>query len=249
MSPRNVKLVKVHWKTLPGLSGRTDTVWNTETSVTWDRAKVESLFRVEDKNRRSSVEQLGKPKVLLVLDSKRSNQINIGIKNLPALNKLKAVIEDMDDTVISKEGVEKLQGLAPLEEEISAIKDGQRDNPDLPLGSAEQFLLLLDSISGLDCKLKLWAFKVDFKAMEKDICEPLKSLKEGIRSVKTSKLFPKLVKLTLEIGNFLNSSQAQGFQLDFLSKLSWVKDTVTKKTLLYHIIKVKMKNKQCDTMV
>ena len=53
-----------------------------------------------------------------------------------------------------------------------------------------------------------------------------------------SKLFPKLLKLTLEIGNFLNASQAQGFQLDFLSKLSWVKDTVTKKTLLYHIIKV-----------
>merc|ERR1712038_2018468 len=234
---KTVKLVKLHWKPLPGLGGRKDTIWNTETSVSWDRAKVENLFRLEDKNRRSSVEQLGKPKQLLVLDSKRSNQINIGIKNLPALSKLKAVIEEMDDTVISKEGVEKLQGLTPSEEEISAIKDGQRDNPDLPLGSAEQFLLLLDSISGLDCKLKLWAFKMDFKAMEKDICEPLKSLKVGIRSVKTSKLFPKLLKLTLEIGNFLNASQAQGFQLDFLSKLSWVKDTVTKKTLLYHIIK------------
>lgn len=233
-----VKLVKLHWKTIPGDCAQADTIWRSAPSVAWDRRRLESNFRLQEKNRRSSVELLGKPKELLVLDSKRSNQINIGIKNLPPLNKLKAVIEEMDDTVITKEGVEKLQGLTPSEEEISAIKEAQKETPDLPLGSAEQFLLLLDSISGLDCKLKLWAFKVDFKAMERDICEPLKSLTEGIKCVKSSKMFPKLLKLTLEMGNFLNASDAQGFQLDFLSKLSWVKDTVSKKTLLYHIIKV-----------
>ena len=234
-----VKLVKLHWRTIPADCARPGTIWSSAPSVTWDRRRLESHFRLEEKGRRSSVDLLGKPKELLVLDSKRSNQINIGIKNLPPLNKLQSVIEEMDDSVITKEGVEKLQGLTPTEEEISAIKEAHRETPDLPLGSAEQFLLLLDSISGLDCKLKLWAFKVDFKAMEKDICEPLKSLKEGMKSVRSSKLFPKLVKLTLEIGNFLNASDAKGFQLDFLSKLSWVKDTVTKKTLLYHIIKVR----------
>jgi len=232
-----VKLVKLHWKTIPGDCAQADTIWRSAPSVAWDRKRLESNFRLQEKNRRSSVELLGKPKELLVLDAKRSNQINIGIKNLPPLSKLKAVIEEMDDTVITKEGVEKLQGLTPTEEEISAIKEAQKETPDLPLGSAEQFLLLLDSISGLDCKLKLWAFKVDFKAMERDICEPLKSLTEGIKCVKSSKMFPKLLKLTLEIGNFLNASDAHGFQLDFLSKLSWVKDTVSKKTLLYHIIK------------
>ena len=233
-----VKLVKLHWKTIPGDCAQADTIWRSAPSVAWDRRRLESNFRLQEKNRRSSVELLGKPKELVVLDAKRSNQINIGIKNLPPLSKLKAVIEEMDDTVITKEGVEKLQGLTPTEEEISAIKEAQKETPDLPLGSAEQFLLLLDSISGLDCKLKLWAFKVDFKAMERDICEPLKSLTEGIKCVKSSKMFPKLLKLTLEIGNFLNASDAHGFQLDFLSKLSWVKDTVSKKTLLYHIIKV-----------
>ena len=38
----------------------------------------------------------------------------------------------------------------------------------LPFHSAEQFLLMMASIPGLKCRLKFWAFKVDFKAMEKD---------------------------------------------------------------------------------
>lgn len=39
-------------------------------------------------------------------------------------------------------------------------------NPELPLGSAEQFLLTLSSISELAARLKLWAFKLDFENSE-----------------------------------------------------------------------------------
>ena len=145
----------------------------------------------------------------------------------------------MDSSIINKEGIEKLLTMLPSEEEVSKIEEAQEVNPELPLGTAEQFLMILNSINGLDCKLKLWAFKVDFKAMEKDICEPLRSLKVGIKSVKNCDMFSKLLRLILEVGNFLNSSQVPGFQLDFLSKITWVKDTATKKPLLYHILKVK----------
>merc|ERR1719400_1654966 len=104
---------------------------------------------------------ISKPRELLVLDTNRSNQINIGIKNLPSIS--------------------KLQSLMPSEEEVESIKEAQKENDDdIPLGTAEQFLLLMDCITGLECRLKLWAFKVDFKAMEKDICEPLKAVKNGM---------------------------------------------------------------------
>ncbi len=49
------------------------------------------------------------PKELLVLDSKRSNQINIGIKNLPRIKDLKSAILKMDDRSMTRENVEKLQ--------------------------------------------------------------------------------------------------------------------------------------------
>jgi len=230
------KMTKIHWKTLQA-SNTGDTIWNTAPSVTWNKSKFESLFKIEEKTRKSSFEMMSKPKELLVLDPKRSNQINIGITRLPDLNNLKPLIEAMDEKGISREGIEKLQSLIPSDEEIAAIKEGQADNPDLPLGTAEEFLLIMNSINGLDCKLKLWAFKVDFKAMERDICEPLFSFKNGMKKVKKNVYFSKIMKLTLEVGNYFNSSDVPGFQLDFLSKLSWVKDTQKRKTLLYHIIK------------
>jgi len=230
-------MVKIHWRSVPDICARNDTIWKKSSSVNWDRDNIEKLFKIEEKARRSSLEVSGKAKELHVLDSKRSNQINIGIKNLPNLNILKTVIEEMSDKDITREGIEKLQSLIPTDEEISSIKDAQRNNSELPLGSAEQFLLILSSINGLDCKLKLWAFKVDFKAMEKDICEPLLSLKEGMRAVQKSEIFCQYLNLLLEIGNFLNSSHASGFQLDFLSKVTWVKDTVNKKPLLHHVVK------------
>lgn len=39
-------------------------------------------------------------------------------------------------------------------------------NPELPLGSAEQFLLTLASISELPARLRLWAFRLDFDNSE-----------------------------------------------------------------------------------
>lgn len=57
--------------------------------------------------------------------------------------------------------------MLPTEEERSRIQEAQAANPDLPLGSAEQFLLTLASISELPARLKLWAFKLDFENSEK----------------------------------------------------------------------------------
>ena len=44
----------------------------------------------------------------------------------------------------------------------------QELNPELPLGTAEQFLITLSSITGLEARLRLWAFKMDFEVLEKD---------------------------------------------------------------------------------
>merc|ERR1712059_174062 len=89
-------------------------------------------------------ETLTQPKEILVLDPKRSNQINIGIRSLPPVSQLREMIERMDDSSISRTGVEKLQSLMPGEEEVVQIKEAQRDAGEtVPLGSAEQFLLMM----------------------------------------------------------------------------------------------------------
>ena len=44
-----------------------------------------------------------------------------------------------------------------------------------------------------------------------------------------------MLAVLLQIGNYLNSSTCKGFQLDYLSKVPEVKDTVHKHSLLYHM--------------
>ena len=56
--------------------------------------------------------------------------------------------------------------MIPTEEEKTKILEAQMESPDIPLGSAEQFLLTLSSISELQPRLELWAFKLDFDGIE-----------------------------------------------------------------------------------
>lgn len=62
---------------------------------------------------------------------------------------------------------QKILTMIPTEEEKQKIQEAQLANPDVPLGSAEQFLLTLSSISELSARLQLWAFKMDYEIVEK----------------------------------------------------------------------------------
>lgn len=66
--------------------------------------------------------------------------------------------------------------MIPTEEEKQKIQEAQLANPDVPLGSAEQFLLTLSSISELSARLQLWAFKMDYEATEKVYTNSIKHL-------------------------------------------------------------------------
>ena len=186
-------------------------------------------------------EKTAQTKEILVLDPKRSNQINIGIRSLPPASRLRDLIEMMDDISISRSEVEKLQSLIPGDEEVAQIKKAVKTAPNsVPLGKAEQFLLMMNSIPGLEYRLKLWAFKVDFKAIEKEICSALLSLRLGMRAVRESQTFARLVAFVLTVGNCMNRSKVPGFQLNYLAKLSGVKDTTKKQSLLHHITQLLM---------
>ncbi|ODM91891.1 FH1/FH2 domain-containing protein 3 [Orchesella cincta] len=68
----------------------------------------------------------------------------------------------MDSTIINREGIEKLLSMLPTEEERAKITEAQFANPETPLGSAEQFLLTLASISELtaSCGHSNWIMKI-----------------------------------------------------------------------------------------
>ncbi|TRY82052.1 hypothetical protein DNTS_006689 [Danionella cerebrum] len=235
------KTVKLFWKELKQPDsprkckfGR-GTVWASLDKVAVDTVKLEHLF--ESKGKDLPVAKKGadtKKAAILVLDPKRSNAINIGMTVLPAVHVIKSAILAFDEFAISKEGIEKILTMTPTEEEKQKIQEAQLAHPDVPLGSAEQFLLTLSSISGLSARLQLWAFKLNYETLEKEIAEPLFDLKQGMEQLAKNKTFKRILATLLAIGNFLNSSNAKGFELSYLEKVTEVKDTVHRQSLLHH---------------
>uniref|UniRef100_A0A182LTH0 FH2 domain-containing protein n=1 Tax=Anopheles culicifacies TaxID=139723 RepID=A0A182LTH0_9DIPT len=181
------------------------------------------------------------------MDHKRSNAINIAMTKLPPPRAIKAAILKMDSTVVTREGIDKLLNMLPTDEERCKIQEAQMLNPELPLGTAEQFLLTLSSISELGARLKLWAFKLDFENIEKEIAEPLNDLKQGIELLKSNLTFKCILSTLLNIGIFLNGAPVKGFQIDYLAKVPEVKDTVHKHSLLHHLCHMVMESQANTT--
>ncbi|XP_034974335.2 FH1/FH2 domain-containing protein 1 isoform X2 [Zootoca vivipara] len=240
------KTIKLFWRELKNMDssarrgGRGDpfgpaTLWASLEKVEVDTTKMEHLFESKTKEVLSSKKVVDGKKLIVVLDPKRSNAINIGLTALPPVHIIKTAIVNFDEFAINKEGIEKILTMVPTEEEKQKIQEAQMANPDVPLGSAEQFLLALSSITELTARLQLWAFKLDYEAMEQEIAEPLFDLKLGMQQLAKNKTFKCILSTLLAMGNFLNGSQSQGFELSYLAKVSEVKDTVHRQTLLHHL--------------
>ncbi|CAH0401865.1 unnamed protein product [Chilo suppressalis] len=168
---KNKKTVKLFWREVQEnpapvtmMSKIGGFIWDDLPEVTLDTKTLEHLF--ESRTNDLIIKKLMEPKRNLILDTKRSNAINIAMKKLPTPQTIKAAIMKMDATVVGREGIEKLLTMLPTEDEKIKIQEAQYANPDLPLGSAEQFLLTLASINELSSRLKLWVFKLDFDNSE-----------------------------------------------------------------------------------
>ncbi|XP_006128182.2 FH1/FH2 domain-containing protein 3 isoform X8 [Pelodiscus sinensis] len=212
-------------------------LWSKLEPIKLDTSKLEHLFESKSKElpvtKKTAAD--GKRQEIIVLDSKRSNAINIGLTVLPPPRTIKTAILNFDEYALSKEGIEKILTMIPTEEEKQKIQEAQMANPDIPLGSAEQFLLTLSSISELSARLQLWAFKMDYEVVEKEVAEPLLDLKEGMDQLEHNKTLGFILSTLLAIGNFLNGTNAKAFELSYLEKVPEVKDTVHKQSLLHHV--------------
>nr|XP_030138131.3 FH1/FH2 domain-containing protein 1 isoform X1 [Taeniopygia guttata] len=236
------RTVKLFWKELKQLDGTVEpgrfgqgTLWASLQNVEVNTAKLEHLFESRSKEAPTSKKAIDGKKVVVVLDPKRSNAINIGLTVLPPIHIIKTAVLNFDEFAVSKEGIEKILTMVPTEEEKQKIQEAQLANPDVPLGSAEQFLLSLSSISDLTARLQLWAFKLDYESLEQEIAEPLFDLKVGMEQLARNHTFKCILATLLATGNFLNGSQSRGFELSYLEKVSEVKDTVHRQSLLYHL--------------
>uniref|UniRef100_A0A915PR53 Formin-like protein n=1 Tax=Setaria digitata TaxID=48799 RepID=A0A915PR53_9BILA len=236
--------LKLHWKPaqaelppVPSLKNM-GTFWHKLDLPKIDAKKLVQLFEQKTKET-TTIKRLNgehRVQILQVLPLKRSQAINIGLTKLPPISVIPTAIMKFDSMVLNKEGIEKiLTTMMPNPAEIEQIELKIAEHPDMPLGQAEQFLLKLSQIPCLLERLRLWVFTLDYKNCEKDIAEPLMDLQLAMKEVEESKTFRTAMGMLLIIGNTLNGTNIKGFQLDYLTKASEVKDPVYKHTLTYHL--------------
>jgi hypothetical protein len=63
--------------------------------------------------------------------------------------------------------LQRIFPLLPTAEEKTRIEEERLAYPDIPLASAEQFLLTISSVNELQSRLKLWQFSLEYETIEK----------------------------------------------------------------------------------
>uniref|UniRef100_A0A5B7AN39 Formin-like protein n=1 Tax=Davidia involucrata TaxID=16924 RepID=A0A5B7AN39_DAVIN len=212
-------------------------------SFQFNEERIETLFGYTPANksknggRKDSSSFDPSTQYIQIIDSKKSQNLAILLK---ALN---VTTEEVCDAL--KEGnelptglVQTLLKMAPTTEEELKLRLFSGDLSQL--GPAERFLKVMVGIPFAFKRLESLFFMSSFQEDIPSIKESFQILEVACKELRNSRLFLKLLEAVLKTGNRMNDGTfrggAQAFKLDTLLKLSDVKGTDGKTTLLHFVV-------------
>lgn len=194
-------------------------------------------------------ERTGPPSQIFILDARKSQNISIILRSLSVSRKeiVDALIEGQD---LDIEILEKLNRMAPTKEEESDILAFDDDHT--RLADAESFLYhVLKAVPSAFTRFNAMLFKSNYASEIFHLKQSLQTLESGCKELRTRGLLLKLLEAVLKAGNRMNAGtsrgNAQAFNLTSLRKLSDVKSTDGKTTLLHFVVEevVRAEGKRC----
>ncbi|XP_027346265.1 formin-like protein 8 isoform X1 [Abrus precatorius] len=248
-SSDQVKLKPLHWD-------KVNT--NADHSMVWDKVDrgsfrvdqdlMEALFGYVATNRRSPKgkshstiprkDESAPAAKIFLLDPRKSQNIAIILKSL-AVSQSNILDALIDGKGLNADTLEKLSRVSPTEEEQSLILEYKGD-PER-LAAAESFLhRILKAVPSAFKRLNAMLFRLNYDYEIQEIKESLQTIELGCKEMKSKGLFVKLLEAVLKAGNRMNAGTARGnaqaFNLASLRKLSDVKSTNGKTTLLHFVV-------------
>ncbi|KFK37939.1 hypothetical protein AALP_AA3G049900 [Arabis alpina] len=235
------KLKPLHWDKVRATPDRT-MVWDKlrTSSFELDEEMIESLFgytmQSSTKNEEGKSSKTPSPGKHL-LEPKRLQNFTILLK---ALN---ASADQICSALGKGEGLclqqlEALVKMVPTKEEETKLSS-YKGNVD-ELGSAEKFLRALVMIPFAFQRAEAMLYRETFEDEVVHLRNSFSMLEEACKELKSSRLFLKLLEAVLKTGNRMNVGTIRGgakaFKLDALLKLSDVKGTDGKTTLLHFVV-------------
>ncbi|KAJ6339884.1 hypothetical protein OIU77_007766 [Salix suchowensis] len=216
----HTKLKPLHWDKVTA---------NVDHSMVWDE--------INDGSLRSSSSPTPAAQVF-ILEPRKSQNTAIVLKSL-AISRKEILDALLEGHGLNTDVLEKLTRISPTQEE--AVKIIQyRGNPS-KLADAESFLHhILKAVPSAFIRINAMLFRSNYDSEILHLKESLQTLESGCKELRTRGLFLKLLEAILKAGNRMNAGtsrgNAQGFNLTALRKLSDVKSTDGKTTLLHFVV-------------
>ncbi|XP_076407633.1 inverted formin-2 isoform X5 [Peromyscus maniculatus bairdii] len=247
VNPPTLRMKKLNWQKLPSNVARErNSMWATLSSpctevVEPDFSSIEQLFSFPTaKPKEPSAAPIRKePKEVTFLDSKKSLNLNIFLKQFRCSNEeVTTMIRAGDTTKFDVEILKQLLKLLPEKHEIENLRAFTEERA--KLASADQFYVLLLDIPCYQLRVECMML-CEGTAIVLDMVRPKAQLVlTACESLLTSQRLPVFCQLILKIGNFLNygshTGDADGFKISTLLKLTETKSQQSRVTLLHHVL-------------
>lgn len=253
VKPPAVRMKKLNWQKLPSnVAQERSSMWASLSGlgpevVEPDFSSIERLFSfpVAKPKEPAAAPARKEPREITFLDSKKSLNLNIFLKQFKCSNEeVAAMIRSGDTTKFDVEVLKQLLKLLPEKHEIENLRSFTGDQA--KLASADQFYLLL---LGIPCyQLRVECMQLcEGTAVVLDMVRPKAQLVlTACNSLLTSHQLPIFCQLILRIGNFLNygshTGDADGFKISTLLKLTETKSQQSRVTLLHHVLEEAQKS-------
>jgi len=251
------KMKQFNWTKIPDMKIDA-TIWGkglSDDNVKLDVTEFEELFSAASKKADApTAVQSNKPTVVQVLDTKRSNNVSIMLARFKGLehSQIKKAILDLDEKILSVEALQSIKMFVPTPEEIEQLKEHLHEIANL--GVPEKYFIEIMDIPRLEQRIESFLVKSTFESKISVIQESIKIVSAACKEAKESAKFKKLLEIVLAMGNYLNGGtargQAWGFKLDTLLKISDVKTTDNKETLLHYITRfIEKSHPEVDNLI
>lgn len=208
---------------------------------------MEALFGYTDNNKKppetTKSANLTNPnsassRQIFILDPRKSQNTAIVLRSLSVSRKeiLDSLLEGRG---LSSDTLEKLTRISPTQEESSKIL--QFNGNPTKLADAESFLYqILKQVPSAFTRFSAMLFRSNYDSEILHLKESIQTLELGCRELRNRGIFFRLLEAILKAGNRMNAGtnrgNAQGFNLNALRKLSHVKSTDRKTTLLHFVV-------------
>ncbi|GJW78063.1 formin-like protein 11 [Tanacetum coccineum] len=204
------------------------------TSLRFDEDMIESLFGYNLHNTNEDLKSKSPSPSKHVLDPKRLQNLTILLKALNATTEqvCRALVQGNG---LNLQQLEVLVKIEPTKEEEAKLKGYKGE-----LGSAEAFVASILAIPYAFPRIEALLYRETFEDEVTHLRKTFSMVQEACKELKSSRLFLKLLEAVLKTGNRMNVGTIRGgakaFKLDTLLKLSDVKGTDGKTTLLHFVV-------------